>query len=234
MKETTIESNTKKQTTSNNEKGRGSFILLEGCDRSGKTTQAKLLIEALKEKNQKVEFARFPDRTSEIGKVIDQYLKSSSNDRNLRAVHLLFTANRWELMDGFVKKMKEEGVTYVIDRYAYSGIAYSMANGIDKEWCQKMESGLPKPDVVLFLDLSVEDASKRGEYGLERYEKKAFQQKVRDNYHELIEDNWKVLKNNININVIDATQTKEEIAKQLLDISLKTIEESKNKPIQVI
>jgi len=203
---------------------RGAFILLEGCDRSGKTTQAKLLLQALKDKGQKVEFARFPERSSEIGKVIDQYLKSTTNERNLKSMHLLFTANRWEIMEEIVKKMKQ-GITYVIDRYAYSGIVYSMANGLDKDWCIKMESNLPKPDVVLFLDLSVEDAAKRGEYGKERYEKRAFQQKVRDNYHGLIEDNWKV---------IDATQTKEEIAQELLDISLKTIEESKNKPIQTI
>ncbi|ORX52600.1 hypothetical protein BCR36DRAFT_324539 [Piromyces finnis] len=206
------------------EKNRGAFILLEGCDRSGKTTQAQLLLQSLKDKGQNVEFARFPERSSEIGKVIDQYLKSTTNEKNLKSMHLLFTANRWELMEDIVKKIKK-GTTYVIDRYAYSGIVYSMANGLDKEWCIRMESNLPKPDIVLFLDLSVEDAAKRGEYGKERYEKKAFQQKVRDNYHQLIEDNWKV---------IDATQTKEEIAKQLLDLSLKTIEESKNKPIQTI
>lgn len=92
----------------------------------------------------------------------------------------------------------KQGITYVIDRYAYSGIVYSMANGLDRDWCIKMESNLPKPDVVLFLDLSVEDAAKRGEYGKERYEKRAFQQKVRDNYHGLIEDNWKVRRKNNN------------------------------------
>eukprot|EP00833_Pecoramyces_ruminatium_P015648 jgi/Orpsp1_1/1189680/evm.model.d7180000073708.1 len=119
----------------------------------------------------------------------------------------------------------KEGITYVIDRYSYSGIVYSMANGLDKDWCTKMESGLPKPDVVIFLDLSVEDAAKRGEYGKERYEKKAFQQKVRDNYHGLIEDNWKV---------IDATKSKDDIAKEILEISLKTIEECKDKPILTI
>jgi len=92
----------------------------------------------------------------------------------------------------------KEGTTFIVDRYSYSGIVYSMANGLEGEWCKKMESGLPKPDVVLFLDLSVEDAAKRGDYGKERYEKRAFQQKVRDNYHSIIEDNWKV---NLLINI---------------------------------
>jgi dTMP kinase len=221
----TEKESSKRQMTSSNEiKNRGAFILFEGCDRSGKTTQTQLLVKALKDKGHKIEFANFPDRTSDIGKVIDQYLKSTTTDKNFRTMHLLFTANRWELMDGIVKKMKE-GTTFIVDRYSYSGIVYSMANGLEGEWCKKMESGLPKPDVVLFLDLSVEDAAKRGDYGKERYEKRAFQQKVRDNYHSIIEDNWKV---------IDATQSKEAIATQLLEISLKTIEECKNKPIQTI
>eukprot|EP00833_Pecoramyces_ruminatium_P006487 jgi/Orpsp1_1/1180519/evm.model.c7180000073760.2 len=87
-----------KKQTKNEIKNRGAFILFEGCDRSGKTTQTQLLLQALKDKGQKVEFANFPDRTSDIGKVIDQYLKSTTNDKNLKSMHLLFTANRWELM----------------------------------------------------------------------------------------------------------------------------------------
>ncbi len=52
----------KQAVTKKGENNRGAFILLEGCDRSGKTTQAKLLLEALKNKGQKVEFARFPGK----------------------------------------------------------------------------------------------------------------------------------------------------------------------------
>lgn len=55
--------------------------------------------------------------------------------------------------------------------------------------------GLPKPDLVLFLDISPEAAAKRGDFGNERYETSAFQQEVQKRYAELREDRslkWKV------------------------------------------
>lgn len=46
--------------------------------------------------------------------------------------------------------------------------------------------------MIIFLDISVEDAMKRGEFGQERYEKKDIQERVRELFHEMKEDNWKV------------------------------------------
>lgn len=54
------------------------------------------------------------------------------------------------------------------------------------------DSGLIAPDVVLFLDLPLEEAAKRGQYGDERYENLEFQRKVSDVYSRLKEQNWKV------------------------------------------
>ncbi len=50
-------------------KGRGAFIVFEGVDRCGKTTQTKKLVEALLAKQVNVELARFPDRTTNTGKM---------------------------------------------------------------------------------------------------------------------------------------------------------------------
>ena len=47
------------------------------------------------------------------------------------------------------------------------------------EWCRHPEVGLPRPDLCLFLDISAEDAAKRGGYGTEKYEKKEMQDLVR-------------------------------------------------------
>ena len=75
---------------------RGAFILFEGIDRCGKTTQSKLLAETLRKEGSKIEMMRFPDRTTTVGKMIDAYLKMGI-DLHDKAIHLLFSANRWEL-----------------------------------------------------------------------------------------------------------------------------------------
>ena len=74
---------------------RGAFILLEGVDRCGKTTQCALLLKHLLSLSMAAVALRFPDRTTQVGKLIDGYLQSGA-DLDDRAVHLLFSANRWE------------------------------------------------------------------------------------------------------------------------------------------
>lgn len=82
---------------------RGAFILFEGIDRCGKTTQSGLLGEYCKSIGQ-AESIRFPDRKSSIGQLIDSYLQSTS-DLNDKAIHLLFSANRWESSTGLEAKL---------------------------------------------------------------------------------------------------------------------------------
>lgn len=74
---------------------RGSLIVLEGLDRSGKTSQANRLVSCLKEKGLSAESWRFPDRTTSTGQMISAYLANESQLDD-RAIHLLFSANRWE------------------------------------------------------------------------------------------------------------------------------------------
>lgn len=105
---------------------RGALIVIEGVDKSGKSTQCRNLVKSLNENNIKTELINFPNRTTAIGKVIDEYLKRRADDAALNdhAIHLLFTANRWECIDKMTKLLYE-GTTLVVDRYSYSGIVYS-------------------------------------------------------------------------------------------------------------
>ena len=48
----------------------------------------------------------------------------------------------------------------ICDRYAYSGVAFSSAKGLDLDWCKACDSGLPAPDCVIYLDIPVEEAAK--------------------------------------------------------------------------
>ncbi len=90
---------------------RGAFILFEGIDRCGKTTQVSLLQSKLEAKG-KSEMIRFPNRSSTIGQLINTYLTSSSNEMNDNTIHLLFSANRWEQSEA-IKKQLLEGCTLV-------------------------------------------------------------------------------------------------------------------------
>eukprot|EP00899_Mesostigma_viride_P019292 jgi/Mesvir1/27364/Mv07174-RA.1 len=122
--------------------------------------------------------------------MIDSYL-SSKSELDDRAIHLLFSANRWEKRAALVKTL-EEGTTLVVDRYAYSGVAFSAAKGLDLEWCKAPDKGLPAPDAVLFLQIPVEVAASRGGYGEERYEKVEFQKLVTSQFARLRSSTWKV------------------------------------------
>lgn len=106
---------------------RGALIVFEGCDRVGKTTQIQKLADSLN-KDHRVQVFKFPDRSTVIGKLIDEFLqKKKALDDHV--VHLLFSANRWECIEE-IKKQIESGTTVLIDRYVYSGIAYSSAKQV--------------------------------------------------------------------------------------------------------
>jgi dTMP kinase len=168
-------------------KKRGAFIVLEGVDRCGKTTQVGLLVKHLiKTLGMAAVAMRFPDRTTLIGQMIDQYLRDKTHHVEDHAIHLLFSANRWEASTTLTNHLIQ-GTTVVCDRYAYSGVAFSSAKEqpqpqqkqqlgannnnhkvmvpvMSMEWCQSPDIGLPAPDAVIFLDLSQEEAELRGGY----------------------------------------------------------------------
>ncbi|ORY40627.1 thymidylate kinase-domain-containing protein [Leucosporidium creatinivorum] len=174
---------------------RGAFIVFEGLDRSGKSTQVARLVESLNQSGEKAVGCRFPDRTTTTGKMIDSYLAQKS-ELDDHAIHLLFSANRWERSQAILADL-EAGTTVVCDRYAFSGIAFSAVKGLSYTWCQSPDIGLPLPDLVLFLELAPAAAALRGGFGNERYETSEVQIAVKDMFERIGSDvgseRWKVL-----------------------------------------
>mmetsp|Transcript_12015 Transcript_12015/g.26362 ORF Transcript_12015/g.26362 Transcript_12015/m.26362 type:complete len:254 (+) Transcript_12015:1-762(+) len=217
---------------------RGAFILLEGVDRCGKTTQVSLLVKHLLSLSLATVAYRFPDRSTQVGSLINSYLTSSTPTAPLddRAIHLLFSANRWEASTSLARTLAS-GTNIVCDRYAYSGVAFtsakveedrgSMSGGeLGLEWCIAPDVGLPAPDCVIFLDLEQDEAEKRGGYGGERYEKRDLQMRVRKRFAELQsldEQNGRVP-----WHVVDASQSIEEVTGELVSIVNDTIERVNN------
>ncbi|XPS80844.1 dTMP kinase [Ascochyta lentis] len=165
---------------------RGKLIVLEGLDRAGKTTQCQLLVKALSKDGEKVQFMRFPDRSTPIGRQINSYLTGETEQED-HVVHLLFSANRWEAVPKILSLL-DSGTTIVVDRYYYSGIVYSAAKQdptLSLPWCRAPDVGLPRPDVCVFLDISSEAAAKRGGFGVEKYETGEVQGRVRELFLEV-------------------------------------------------
>jgi thymidylate kinase len=163
------------------------LIVFEGLDKSGKTTQCKILHERLLKLNIKSKILSFPKRHGHIGSLIDKYLKKEINLTD-EAIHLLFSADRWESKPEMLQLMKE-GIHLIVDRYTYSGSAYSTAKGLPMEWCLRCDKGLPIPDLVIFLNNSY---NREGE---ERYETLEFQKKVSEQYEIIREPNWLIINN---------------------------------------
>ncbi|CAJ1957187.1 unnamed protein product [Sphenostylis stenocarpa] len=202
-------------TEGNKKESRGALVVLEGLDRSGKSSQCSRLVSFLEGRGISAELWRFPDRTTNVGQMISAYLTNTSQLDD-HTIHLLFSANRWEKRSMMETKLKS-GTTLIVDRYSYSGVAFSSAKGLDIEWCKAPEIGLLAPDVVVYLDISPEKAAERGGYGGERYEKLEFQKKVADYYKVLHDVSWKV---------VDACLPMEDVEKQLQEIVLDCVTES--------
>ncbi|CAG2058597.1 unnamed protein product, partial [Timema podura] len=106
------------------------------------------------------------DRTTPVGKIIDGYLANKTELPD-RTIHLLFSANRWECQPKMMSLLNA-GTTLIVDRYSFSGIAFSAAKeGMDLKWCQNPETGLPKPDLVFMLNLNTSVMMQRGDFGSE-------------------------------------------------------------------
>jgi len=181
---------------------RGAFIVFEGGDRCGKTTQSTQVVDFLNHLYgpKTAVWFKFPDRTTEIGQMINGYLTNKA-DMDDKCLHLLFSANRWEVITK-IKKLLAEGVTVVADRYAYSGVAFSAAKGLDPDWCKAPDAGLPRPDMTIYLDLTIEESAKRGGFGLEKYETKDMQTKAREQFMKLVDSSWEIIDANKPVNVL--------------------------------
>lgn len=172
-------------------------------DRTGKTTQCNILYKKLQPN---CKLLKFPERSTRIGGLINEYLTDDSFQLSDQAIHLLFSANRWEIVDK-IKKDLLEGKNIVMDRYVYSGVAYSAAkgtNGMDLDWCLQPDVGLLKPDLTLFLSTQdVDNNAEKSGFGDERYETVKFQEKVKQTFMKLLDK--EIRKGDESITIVDVT-----------------------------
>ena len=101
---------------------------------------------------------------------------------------------------------------------------------MDLEWCKTCDRGLPSPDCIIYLDMPVEDAAKRGAFGEERYEKIDFQIKVREKFMALKEADEAA--GAVPWHTVDAAQSIEAIKEQIQKIADETMDKAKDQDIR--
>lgn len=181
-------------------------------------------VESLNNSGHKVRFMNFPDRSTQCGALINSYLTNKDNFTD-EGIHLLFALNRWEAKIE-MERLLQSGISLVVDRYSYSGVAFSSAKGLDMDWCKGPESGLLKPDLVLLLTLTTEAMAKRGGFGAERYEVPELQKKVMQKFLALKDDSyWKV---------VDADKSPDALTAELSELVLYSIESCSRKPLGIL
>lgn len=155
---------------------RGLLVVVEGLDRAGKDTLISHLVTMLEQVGESVMVQAFPDRSTESGIILDQFLRRET-DLSDWECHNLYATNRREL-EAMLYKTLQEGTTVICSRYAYSGVAYTAAKGYDIRKCMEADKGLLRPDLVVFLDVDADTVAVRNNFGRERYETREFQIKV--------------------------------------------------------
>lgn len=196
----------------------GKFIVIEGLDGSGQTTQVELLKDFLAQENFEVFLTKEPTLDSEAGKKIRAAL-----DKKITlepgALQELFTQDRREHLQNKILPALQEEKVVISDRYFFSTFAYGAADGLVLEDLIELNKDFLLPDLTFFLkvnpEVCVQRIEKRGE-GIKLFEKKEKLEKVWEKYESLI-DRFE------NVYLIDGELSKEEVFAQIKKIIKATL-----------
>lgn len=180
----------------------GIFIVIEGLDGSGKTTQLTLLESYLRERGRRTFLTREPTESVSGGMLRDAL--SGETRRTAAEMAALFVLDRIhhnQSPASGIEKMLDEGYDVICDRYYYSSMAYQ-GSMCDFEWVRRMNVDCPeirRPDLCIFLDLDVDVCIER--IGANRalteiYERRDTLEAVRKSYYRVfdaIDDNVAII-----------------------------------------
>ena len=149
------------------------FIVIEGLDGSGKATQSKILAEKLMAQGKNIKKLEFPDYSNPSSALVKMYLGGEFGDKpsdvNPYAASAFYAVDR---VASYLKFWKEDyqGDTVILsDRYATSNIIYQMSKLEKSQWDEFIEwqedfeynkLSIPKPDLVIYLDVEPEVSQK--------------------------------------------------------------------------
>lgn len=170
----------------------GKFIVFEGLDGSGQSTQAAKLLEYFNEKKQIFKFGHVGVHITKeptsgiIGGLIRGQL-SFDWKTSQECLQLLFAADRAYHLEKEIIPLLEKGVTVICDRYFFSSCAFG-AIELDQEWLLKVNENFLFPDLIFLLEVSPEicvDRIKRNRFEINLFEKEEILKKVWLQYQKL-------------------------------------------------
>ncbi|MFA7169430.1 MAG: dTMP kinase [Candidatus Paceibacterota bacterium] len=151
-------------------KDKGLFIVLDGIDGAGKATQTALLLEKLKAKGYKtgtIDFPRYYDNF--FGKLVGRHLSGEFGNSDPHLASVLYALDRWESKEKIEKEIKA-GKIFVCNRYMSANMIHQGGRVQDAKarikmikWLEEMEFDvfkIPKPDLVIYLDVLPEIGQK--------------------------------------------------------------------------
>jgi dTMP kinase len=175
------------------------FIVLEGIDGSGTTTQAERLLEYLRGRGRKAHATREPS-TGPVGKLIREVLIGGHPVPSGESMHgdtmaLLFAADRRDHLQREIEPQLNAGFDVISDRYVWSSWAYQ-AEETSLAWIKELARNLRQPDLTLLIDLPIEEAARRRVLAgrpVERYDADGYLAKVANHYRQIAKQDTRAL-----------------------------------------
>ncbi len=158
------------------------FIVFEGVDGAGKSTQARLLYNFLKNRVKKLILTKYPSK-GPVGKLIKKELLCKKTSSEVDS--FLFLADMFEQDEEVIKPLVKKGYSIISDRYYPSFIAYQKSQGFNTKLLKDFYNRLTKPDLVFILKCSPLVCFKRGKKKRSKYEKLSFLKKVSREYDKI-------------------------------------------------
>jgi dTMP kinase len=187
------------------------FIVLEGGDGGGKSTQARLLVARLRDLGREVISTREPGAT-EAGAGI-RALVLGGGDLDPRAEALLIAADRAEHVAEVIRPALERGAVVVSDRYVPSSLAYQgVARGLGVEEIARLSewaTGGLTPDLVVVLDVAPGEALSRRDGPQDRMEREP------DEFRTLVREAYRDLAGRFGWTVLDGAAPVDTVAEQI-------------------
>lgn len=188
---------------------KGKFIVVEGLDGSGASTQVAMLFDYLTSKGYKVLVTKEPTNNL-IGGLIRGQLTHEWKT-NPVCLQLLFAADRSHHLEKEIIPALEKGYVVISDRYMYSSLAFGSLD-CDIEWLKKVNETFLAPDVSIFLKVPPEicvERMKSTRFGVELFEEKEKLGKVLAAFEKLAAENP-------NIAAVDGAQTVHKVSREIV------------------